>query len=475
MNQLDRQVAHRLTRYYVLALTMVAILTLSGLWFVRRTMRDLNDDGRVVNVAGRQRMLSQRLTKLAVLRTQAIPYADRSDFGQLLNLWYESHEQLRAGMLRMEKEYVVRKSPQLNAMFGQVQAVFEAMYENLKIIDSVQATAPEKAAALQVVLQKEPRFLNQMDAIVFRFDAESLERVQYLERIEWLLTLATLTVLFLEGVLVFRPVVNHTKRVIHRLTQSENELKNANEKLALTNKELLDTQQKLIRTTEEKYQLQLAEEAVRSAALLEGQEEERRRFARELHDGIGQMLTGLKLHVEKLRKTAFADEKQQKRVEDLRDLLQETIQNTREVAFNLMPSVLGDFGLAAALQLLSDQTARASGIEVCYVGKKESERLTPAQEIGLYRVAQEALNNAVKHSNAKRIDVIFERTASAIRLAVRDNGRGFGDVARSVKPHASFHHNGIGNMKTRVRLLNGTLEIDSKANKGSTIEVKIFA
>ena len=475
MNQLDRQVAHRLTQYYVLALALVAILTVSGLWFVKRTMGDLNDDGRVVNVAGRQRMLSQRLTKLAVLRTQNIPHADASDFGMLLELWHESHEQLRAGMLRMEKEYVVRKSPQLNAMFGQVQAVFYAMYQNLKTIDSAQSTASEKAAALRVVLEKEPRFLNQMDAIVFRFDAESLERIQYLERIEWVLTLATLAVLFLEGILVFRPVVNHTKRVILRLTESEDALKSANEKLARINKELVETQQKLISTSEEKYRLQLAEETVRSAALLEGQEEERRRFARELHDGIGQMLTGLKLHVEKLRKAAFTDEKQKKRVEDLRSLLQETIQNTREVAFNLMPAVLGDFGLEAALHLLADQTARASGIEVRYVGKKEKQRLTPAQEIGLYRVAQEALNNAVKHANTNRIDVIFERSCSAIVLAVRDYGQGFDDLEIDLTRGDSLAQNGIGNMKTRARLLNGTLNIDSKINKGSTIEVKIFA
>lgn len=474
LNQLDRQVAHRLTQYYVLALTLVAILTVNGLWFVKRTLRDLDDDGRVVNVAGRQRMLSQRLTKLAVLQTQNIPHADRGDFGKLLALWHESHEQLRNGVLRMEKEYMVRKSPQLDTMFNQVQAVFGVMYQNLRIIDSEQAKATDKAAALLVVLDKEPRFLNQMDAIVFKFDAESLKRVQYLERIEWVLTLATLTVLFLEGALVFRPVVNHTKHVIRRLTQSEEVLKNTNEKLAMANKELLETQQKLIHTTEEKYQLQLAEETVRSAALLEGQEEERRRFARELHDGIGQMLTGLKLHVEKLRKMPFADEKQKRRIEDLRDLLQATIQNTREVAFNLMPSVLGDFGLEAALQLLSDQTARSSGIDIRYVGKKASERLTPGQEIGLYRVAQEALNNAVKHADAKRIDVGFERSSGSIRLTVVDDGRGFGEDTDKPRLGGSLPHNGIGNMKTRVRLLHGTLDIHSNTNQGSKIEVNIL-
>ncbi|MBU1822005.1 MAG: type IV pili methyl-accepting chemotaxis transducer N-terminal domain-containing protein, partial [Bacteroidetes bacterium] len=192
MNQLDSQVAHRLTQYYVLALTMVALLTISGLWFMKRTIRDLTDDGRVVNVAGRQRMLSQQLTKLAILRTQAIPHADQTDFGELVQEWYHSQNQLRKGMLRMEKDYVVRKSEQLDSMFRQLQPVLVSMYANFRLIDSDQAAPVQKGAALSVILEKEPVFLNQMDDIVFRFDAESLARVRYLERIEWFLTVATL-------------------------------------------------------------------------------------------------------------------------------------------------------------------------------------------------------------------------------------------------------------------------------------------
>jgi len=474
MNPLDRQVAQRLTQYYVLALLLVAILTVSGLFFVKKTLLGLDDDGRVVNVAGRQRMLSQRLTKLAVLRTQEIPHADLGNFGELLDLWRESQEQLREGMLEMEKAYTVRKSLLLDSMFVNVQPVFESMHDNLKIIDSEKASADDKKVALQVVLGKEPLFLRQMDAIVFRFDAESLARVEYLERVEWLLALATLTVLFLEGLFVFRPVVNYAKRVVRQLTESEGELKYINERLEATNHELVKTQEKLVRATEEKYELQLAEETVRAAALLEGQEEERKRFARELHDGIGQMLTGLKLHVEKIRQMPMADEKQRQRVEDLRNLLQETIQNTREVAFNLMPSVLGDFGLEAALKLLAEQTARSSGIETAFRGTKEPARLTPVQEIGLYRIAQEGLNNAVKYSEATRIEVVFKRSASEICLTVKDNGKGFKDSEMPKRETSLLAHNGLSNMRTRARLLHGILKITSRINKGSVIEVKLF-
>lgn len=474
MNPLDRQVSQRLTQYYVLALSLVAILTVSGLFLVKRTLRGLDDDGRVVNVAGRQRMLSQRLTKLAVLRTQEIAHADLGNFGKLLDLWRESQEQLREGMLKMEKAYTVRKSPLLDRMFTKLQPVFESMHDNLKIIDSEKVSADMKKEALRVILEKEPLFLQQMDAIVFRFDAESLARVQYLERVEWLLALATLSVLFLEGLFVFRPVVNYAKRVVRQLTESEGELKYINGRLEETNRELVKTQEKLVRATEEKYELKLAEEAVRSAALLEGQEEERKRFARELHDGIGQMLTGLKLHVEKIRQMPTADEKQRQRVEDLRHLLQETIQNTREVAFNLMPAVLGDFGLVAALKLLAEQTARSSGIEVVFKGTEKPARLAPVQEIGLYRIAQEGLNNAVKYSEAMRIEVVFKRSVSEICLSVQDNGKGFKVSEVPKRETYSLAHNGLSNMRTRARLLHGTLKITSRINKGSTVVVKLF-
>jgi signal transduction histidine kinase len=332
----------------------------------------------------------------------------------------------------------------------------------------------QKQAALLVILDKEPSFLRQMDAIVFRFYAESLQRVQYLECIEWILTLATLVVLILEGVFVFRPVVNYTKQVIRMLSESEGQLKITNEKLADANRKLVMTQKKLLKTNEEKYQLQLAEEIVRTAALLEGQEEERKRFARELHDGIGQMLTGLKLHVEKLRQVPFENDKQRQRVEQLRSLLQDTIQNTRQVAYNLMPSVLSDFGLEAALKLMVEQTVSSSGMSIECRGAGAMVRLTTVQEIGLYRIAQEALNNAVKHSEATDIKVIMQLNSSGIILIVMDDGKGFDRRKMNKRSDHSQIHHGLENIRTRVRLLNGTLEIASKVNKGTKIEVKLL-
>ena len=487
MKQLDQQVARRLTRFYVIALTVIAVLSVSGLLFIRQTLSNHYDDSRVVNVAGLQRMLSQRLTKLALLRIEGLATADTVSFGALLRAWGQRHVQLQKGMLRMEKAYTVRKSPQLDRMFARIEPVFQSIYTNFSRINDRQTTPDDRKKALAIVLQDEVSFLRQMNAIVFQFDTESFERVKQLERIEWFLTVATLLTLLLEGLFVFRPVVSHTKNVIWRLARSENSLQQANSRLEITNRELastnenmifanqklVDTQQELIRTTEEKYQLQLAEDNIRSAALLEGQEAERQRFARELHDGIGQMLTGVKLHAEKLKAVSFSDEKQRQRFAELCDLIADIIQTTRQVSYNLMPSTLSDFGLGPTLKLLAEQTSRASGLSVIFDGTREDERLSPAMQIGLYRIAQEALHNAVKYASAQTIRIQLRQDNTKVVLSVDDNGKGFTLKTNRTVEKPVVGINGIYNMQTRARLLNGELTIKSNPKKGTTVRISV--
>ncbi|WP_019990597.1 ATP-binding protein [Rudanella lutea] len=487
MTQLHQQVARRLTRFYILALTVIALLSVAGLLFIHCTIRAHNDDSRVVNIAGRQRMLSQRLTKLALLRTLDQRSADSVAFDSLLNTWAQTHRQLRDGVLQMEKRYTVRPSATLDSMMAQIEPSFQIMYRSFRQFSAPGATAQQRQSALEVILQNELSFVEGMNTFVFQFDRESFERVQSLSRIEWFLTGATLLVLLIEGLFVFRPVVAHTRNVIRQLDQSEQALQEtnrqlegantalaaANASLAETNRELLATQTELLHATEEKYRLQLAETTVRSAALLEGQEEERRRFARELHDGIGQMLTGLKLHAEKLKSTTTLDDRQRARFAELCDLIYETIQTTRQVSYNLMPSTLSDFGLGATLNLLAEQTTRSSGTEVVYEGPRESTHLSPAQEIGLYRIAQEALHNAVKYARALQIIIHLRHEANRVELTVRDNGQGFRPDQRPPDSGPLPVLSGLENMRTRARLLHGELNLQTSPGSGTEITVSI--
>ncbi len=473
MEGLDKRVAGSLTRFYIVALFVVALLTISGLFLIRRTISNLNHDGRVVNVAGRQRMLSQRLTKLSLLKIEKIPNRDPADFDSLLNSWKASHEQLAKRKLAIGSGFVVWKSPPLDSMFQSLDPVFQDIYANFKLINDSTSALPEKLIALNRVLENEPVFLAKMNQIVFQFDKESFERLENLERIEWILDIMTILVLLAEGLLIFRPVVNTTRRVVHMLTESEEALRLSNQKLKETNSRLTDAQNDLLRLKEEKYQLQLAEERVRAAGLIEGQEEERKRFALELHDGIGQMLTGLKLHAEKLKQVQFEDEKQRQRFDQLVRMIQDTIQTTRQISFNLMPSVLSDFGLGAALALLCEQTSGASGATVSFEGNKDRIKMSKTMETGLYRIAQEALNNALKHADSDNIRIKLEQIKNRLVLEVEDDGKGF--LIRNLKNNGEsfLNQNGIENIRTRTQLLNGEMEIISEVDKGTRLVISV--
>lgn len=473
MEKLESQVADRLTRYYIVALTLVAVLTVSGLFLIRRTINNLNHDSRVVNVAGRQRMLSQRLTKLAILQTERIPTNDSVKIDSLLNIWKVSHEQLLRGRIRMESEFVVLKSDSIKNMYKNLEPVFQTIYKNLLIVDDAAVPEEEKKKALQIILATEPVFLSRMEEIVFQFDRESYGRIRILEQIEWILDILTLLVLLAEGVLIFRPVVNTTRRVVRLLAASEDAVREANKKLKIANIQLIRAQDDLIKSEEEKYQLQLAENRIRAAALIEGQEEERKRFAMELHDGIGQMLTGLKLQAEKLKQMQFDDEKQRLRFDKLVALIQDTIQTTRQVAFNLMPSVLNDFGISAALNLLCQQTQETSGIKITYEGISRRLELSKPMEIGLYRIAQEALNNAVKHSESDNIKIKLEQSTNQIFLEIEDDGKGFLISNLKNKSGSYLTQNGIENIRTRTQLLNGEMKIISKVDTGTRLVINI--
>lgn len=481
MGQLDTQVSRSLTRYYILALSAVAILSLAGQVLIQFSLRNVLDDARVINIAGRQRMLSQRLTKRAILLCNPKIYLPGSeynpkDFVQFFSLWQECHTGLQKGVL--EKKVVVKKSHALDSLFQTIEPHFQAMAGGFQVIGKeINQKNPHEArmkVALTQILVHEQQFLNTMDRIVFQYDTETKLRVDRVRNIEFMLSVITFVVLFLEGVFIFRPVVEHTQDVIRRLLHSEAKLQRTNKELWQTNESLLNTKQELLETTEEKYRLQQEENKVRSVALLEGQEEERRRISRELHDGIGQMLTGLKLHSETLKDVAFTNEKQKKNYEELNRLIIETIEATRTVSFNLMPSVLNDFGVTAAIRLLAEQNSKTYNLTIRTDGLENIGRLSQNIEIGLYRIVQEAINNTIKHAKAKQITLSLRKKRSDIELIIADDGQGF-DTKKLNQRHTQLMltGNGISNMRTRAGLLGGSLKISSSSDKGTQISVKI--
>lgn len=481
MVQLDTQIARRLTKYYIMALSVVAILSTAGQWMVQSALKNSLNDARIINIAGRQRMLSQRLTKRAILLCNPKIYLPSSEYryvsqyNEILKLWQKYHVELRNGRLTAEK-ILVRKSVQLDSLFRQIELPYQQMSSALNVIMQEYSNPPADTAqaqrALKVLLANERAFLDTMDNIVFQYDQETKEQIVKARNIEFLLTVVVLVVLFLEGIFIFKPVVDYTQSVVNKLLNSEKELKKTNEALLQTNESLFLTREELVKTNAEKYRIQAEENQIKAAALLEGQEAERKRMSRELHDGIGQMLTGLKLQLEQFKEVPFVSLKQQQNYSDLTQLLSETIDATRMVSFSLMPTTLQDFGVAASIRLLANQLNRVSGLKIDTQQVHDIRRVASQTEISLYRIVQEAFNNAIKHAQATQLSASLTLQASNILLVIQDNGQGFEPKAK-VRNQQNMTGNGLSNMRTRTELLGGKLTIQSTMGGGTIITVKI--
>jgi signal transduction histidine kinase len=204
----------------------------------------------------------------------------------------------------------------------------------------------------------------------------------------------------------------------------------------------------------------------RTAALLEGEENERRRISRELHDGIGQLLTAIQFKINSI-------EGQEKERSEIKSILDETIMEVRRISHNLMPSVLVDFGLEAALKSLCNRTAQSTGWTVNFVFDAHPDAVQLSQElvIGLYRIAQEGINNAVKHAGATQLDIIVDCEPDQVQLRIRDNGIGFDWEAYQQSDMSEG--NGIRNMRERTNLLGGNLLLTSRPGAGTTLTVSV--
>jgi signal transduction histidine kinase len=201
---------------------------------------------------------------------------------------------------------------------------------------------------------------------------------------------------------------------------------------------------------------------------LTAQEEERRRIARELHDEAGQLLTSLLVGLRTLEDARkLADVKAQG--QRLREITGQAIDEVGRLARGLHPTVLDDHGLGVALSRYVTEYTKTHKIAVeLKLGELDFSTLSSAVQIGLYRILQEALTNVARHSGAKAVSIRFARLATALEVAVIDDGCGFDAKAVAV----SSHRLGIQSMRERAAMLGGTISFTSKS-KGTKILVQV--
>jgi chemotaxis methyl-accepting protein methylase/signal transduction histidine kinase len=207
--------------------------------------------------------------------------------------------------------------------------------------------------------------------------------------------------------------------------------------------------------------------------LVTAQEEERRRIARELHDQMGQDLTVLMLGLKMLREAAPSDSPIHERVAPLQTLATQIGREVRTLALQLRPPALDDLGLAATLANYVEQWSTHVLVAVDFhsIGIEE-QRLSSSIETALYRLAQEALTNVLKHAQATSVSLIVERREDTAHMIIEDDGTGF-DVAAARRSAHTEHRLGLVGMEERVAQLGGTLTIESAPGRGTTVFVRI--
>ena len=219
-------------------------------------------------------------------------------------------------------------------------------------------------------------------------------------------------------------------------------------------------------------QLQQNREELRALAgqLLTAQEEDRRRISRDLHDHVNQRLAMLTMDLRQMEKDPFTDRDylrdEIRRLSECSTLISDDV---RQMAYRFHPSILDDLGLMKAVRSLIDDFSAHTGIQSNYVHNDPVTALPDEVTIGIYRIVQESLSNVARHAQASHVEVEVMCDEEMIDLSIRDNGVGF-DLEQSSKPGG---HLGLLSMKERVRLAQGTLEVDSIPGHGTHIRVHI--
>jgi PAS domain S-box-containing protein len=209
-------------------------------------------------------------------------------------------------------------------------------------------------------------------------------------------------------------------------------------------------------------------EKLRILSLIEGQEKERLRISKEIHDGVGQMLAAVRLSSESINPTSITSEKDLEKLEYTKSLIQETIIELRQVSSDLSPTFLYDYGLYSATNQLVITISKVSDLAIRLNSNIQKQRFRSLVEVTLYRIIQEAINNTLKYSHAKNLKINLMVDAEFLEVLVADDGVGY-----NLSSQEETNGNGIKNMYSRANLIGANLNIQSSPGKGFQISIQI--
>ncbi|PWJ42877.1 sensor histidine kinase [Sediminitomix flava] len=579
-----------LGRLYIVAISIVVIVMLATQVLIQNFINSQQQDATVVNIAGRQRMLSQKITKVALQIIHPVENADlpslQEELKQARSLWNDSHTKLKNSSFFTDGSL---NSSKVNALYEEMSPFYIKILNASDSILNHQSSPEELKANLNTILSNESDYLNLMDKIVFQYNHEADQRVERLKDTELMLLLISLSIVAFELFFIFRPTARQVKETVQELEDSKahtRKLLKETEGLyhslglayqVLTDKEEEETPppqllakadekgntflqtdfftnlmeypqgERAVRniktwlieegypkdfvenlwnivlnkgvwngevkvtslegdfiwfdmniikvdnngrtfilmvgadlTTQkeaeevskeinrEKIDKEIRDQQIRSALIMQGQEEERKRISKDIHDGVGQLLTGLKFKLESVN--LKHEKRAYQQIKEIKELVQGIISESRRIAFNLAPSSLSDYGIVSVLNKFAKEADRLSEYNVEFVNTTGfMNRLEPAVEVNVYRIVQEAVNNAIKYADGENIKILLEHDTRQITLSVIDDGIGF-------KLHEMEEdQKGLGliNMEERTNFINGEFKLRSTVGEGTKAELKV--
>jgi two-component system sensor histidine kinase DegS len=584
-----------LKRLYIFALLTIAVTVLLSQLIIQYNLHSQLSDSRIINSSGKQRFLSQKLTKEILILNFVTKTKDNNSqinkINKIIKLWKSNQYALENGndSLGFPKE----KSKEISNLYKSINPNFNTI---LKVATSflnnkkMNTNDKENQELVDTIIVNSAIFLDKMDEIVGQYDREALQKVRLQSRTEYAILFFTMLVLLLEFIFIFKPTNKKVEQLISKLLASEKkalklardteiiseikensvkELKSLNfamentllycrvapdgslihmgEKFskllqynpfvsdktfshALTpiekeqeilerilrekqrmgwqgeinitgrNEESIWLDLSIVPVTIKKEESELLiicfditerknaekeverlnieniddkinQQKVISSKIVENQENEQNRIAKEIHDGIGQMLTGLKFSLESIN--LEDTEKSTQKINYLKTLTLDIIKGVRTATFNLMPPELSDHGIVSALTKLAQELSKLTGKNVLFYNKTDFDiRLDSLIEINIYRLTQEAINNAIKYANSTHIIVQLSHSNNLLSIIIDDNGKGF-DISAAEKKRNSESGMGLLFMKERIQYINGRVFINSIIDEGTRVTFNI--
>jgi signal transduction histidine kinase len=205
-------------------------------------------------------------------------------------------------------------------------------------------------------------------------------------------------------------------------------------------------------------------------AIINTEENEKKRFAKDLHDGLGPLLSTVKMSLSALT-GKIKDPHGQEILKNTNHVVNEAISTIKEVSNNLSPHVLTNFGLSSAINAFTNKINQTKVLEIDFKSNMENQRLENDKEVVIYRAVCELINNSILHSGASRIEIELNKHEKFVTLQFYDNGRGFDTSRLGLEDNKGM---GISNIETRVKSIEGVFILESNPGKGTSALIKVI-